>query len=307
MSIDVNESQFGYQKDRELAQLIVKFWRHKLLILAITSVFAVGGVFYALSKANVYTAQAVLFSVSEQSGLKIPGQLGGLAALAGVNIGGLSGGGDKTKVALEVLKSREFITRFIERHDLLVSVMAAKGWVQSDNTLLIDDEIYQSSTQTWVRTVKAPFEPKPSLLEAYKVFEDMLKVSEDKTSGMITLSLTHYSPFLAKQIVDDLIKDLNSEMRNQEKNEALNSIEYLTNQIEKTSLAEVKTMLYSLIEEQTKTLMLANVRDEYVFKVIDPAVVEEEKSGPMRAFIVILFCFLGGFLSLITVLVFCRD
>jgi LPS O-antigen subunit length determinant protein (WzzB/FepE family) len=61
-------------------------------------------------------------------------------------------------------------------------------------------------------------------------------------------------------------------------------------------------MLFSLIEEQTKTLMLANVREEYVFKTVDPAVVPERKSKPMRVFIVILTALLSGFfMSMIVV------
>ena len=48
--------------------------------------------------------------------------------------------------------------------------------------------------------------------------------------------------------------------------------------------------------------MLANVRDEYVLKVIDPAIVAEEKSGPKRAIICVLFVLLGAFLGVITVL-----
>lgn len=293
--------------DKSLSMLILKLWRYKLVIIATSFLFAVAGVIFALSKPNVYTAEALLSPVSEQSGLKIPGQLGGLAALAGVNLGGLSGGGDNTKVALEILKSRDFITKFISKHELLIPIMAAKGWDRTENVLIIDEEIYDTASAKWIREVKAPYSAEPSLLEAYKAFDELLKVSEDKLSGMVTVSVTYFSPTVAKRWVDQLVQDLNQTMRDQELREAENSIAYLNRQIETTQLAEVRTMLYSLIEEQTKTLMLANVRDEYVFKVIDPAVIEEEKSGPMRAFIVILFGLLGGFLSVALVLSLFRD
>ena len=56
-----------------------------------------------------------------------------------------------------------------------------------------------------------------------------------------------------------------------------------------------------MIEEQTKTLMLAEVSDEYVFKTISPAKVSEEKAKPKpkRALIVML----GGMLAVIIVLI----
>ena len=65
----------------------------------------------------------------------------------------------------------------------------------------------------------------------------------------------------------------------------------------------MRNLFYELIQSQTETMMLANVREEYVFKTIDPATVPEFKSEPKRALICILGTFLGGFLALIYVLV----
>jgi LPS O-antigen subunit length determinant protein (WzzB/FepE family) len=62
-------------------------------------------------------------------------------------------------------------------------------------------------------------------------------------------------------------------------------------------------MLFSLIEEQTKTLMLANVRDEYVFSTVDPAVVPELKDKPKRSLIVAVAIVLGGMFGLFGVLI----
>ena len=120
---------------------------------------------------------------------------------------------------------------------------------------------------------------------------------------MVKLSIEHFSPYLAKEWTDNLVKAINEEMRTREIAEAEKSIVYLNTQISKTSLAEVKTMLFSLVEEQTKKLMLANVREEYLFKAIDPAVVSEKKSKPARSLICILATMLGFFLGCIIVLV----
>ena len=48
--------------------------------------------------------------------------------------------------------------------------------------------------------------------------------------------------------------------------------------------------------------MFANVRDEYVFKTIDPALVPEQKFKPKRALICILGFLFGGILSVLIVL-----
>lgn len=110
----------------DLRELFSALWQGKWLIIVTTFLFSVASVFYALSLPDIYKSEVTLAPVSEDSGLKIPGQLGGLAALAGVNLGGM-GGGDKTGLALEILKSRDFLVRFIEKNDLYVPIMAAEG------------------------------------------------------------------------------------------------------------------------------------------------------------------------------------
>lgn len=287
----------------DVRELFSVIWQGKWIIFFTTLIFVIASVVYALSLPNVYKSEVLLAPVTEQSGLKIPGQLGGLAALAGVNLGGADGG-DKTALAIEILKSREFIGRFIERNDLYIPIMAAIGWDRTSNKLVIDSDIYDETTQLWVRRVKAPFEPKPSALEAYDEFKKLFSVSQEKATGMVNLSIEHYSPFLAKEWADKLITDINNEMRQRELTEAESSITYLNKQIQQTNIADIRTMLFSLIEEQTKTVMLANVRDEYVFKTVDPAVVPELKFKPKRAIIVIATLIIAVMLSVLAVLLF---
>lgn len=285
----------------DLRELFKVIWQGKWIIIVTTFVFAVTSVIYVLSLPDIYKSEALLAPVTEDSSLKVPGQLGGLAALAGVNLGAM-GGDDKTGLALEILKSREFLGRFIEKYDLLIPVMAVKGWSRDSNSLEIDGDIYNNETKQWVRKVKSPFVSKPSVQETYKEFTKLLQVSQNTTTGMITLSVEYYSPYIAKEWADNLIKEINEDMRQRELQEADSSIAYLNNQIAQTNLADVRTMLFSLIEEQTKTLMLANVRDEYVLKTIDPAIVSEMKNKPQRPFIVILTVLVGGFLSIFMIL-----
>lgn len=278
----------------DLRELFTALWQGKWLIIVTTFLFSVASVFYALSLPDIYKSEVTLAPVSEESGLKIPGQLGGLAALAGVNLGGM-GGGDKTGLALEILKSRDFIGRFIEQNDLYLPIMAANGWSRSEDKLLWDPKVYNEQTQQWVRKVKVPFQAKPSTLETIEEFRKLFSVSNDKASGMVKLSVEHYSPYLAKNWADSLVKAINDEMRTRELTEAERSIAYLNQQIAQTNLADVRTMLFSLIEEQTKTLMLANVREEYAFKTVDPAVTSERKAKPSRAII----CFSGSMFGVI--------
>ncbi|MGB2742315.1 MAG: Wzz/FepE/Etk N-terminal domain-containing protein [Cognaticolwellia sp.] len=299
------QHQLPEDNEIDLAELWHAIWSGKLLIIAITALFVISSVFYAMNQPNIYQATTLLAPASEQGGAsglsKMAGQFGGLASLAGINLGG--GGTDKTGLALEILKSRLFLENFITKHQLLVPLIAANNWDANSNTLTIDDEIYNSETNTWLRDVKAPKKPEPSPWEAFKAFKEVLSVSTDKESGMITLAIEHYSPEVATEWLLWLVDDINSTIREQDKVEAQNSIDYLSKKLQETQLADMQTVFYQLIEEQTKTIMLAEVSKEYVLKTIDPANAPEEKAKPKRALIVVLGTMLGGILSVLVVLI----
>ena len=285
----------------DLREFLSAIWAGKWVVIVTTLVFSVTSVVFALSLPNIYRSEVTLAPASESNSLKVPGQLGGLAALAGVSLGGQ--GADKTALALEILKSREFLGRFIVNNDLFIPIMAAAGWDRASDRLQIDPDLYDESIKEWVRDVEEPFKPKPSVLETIEEFEEIFSVNQNKETGMVNLSVEHYSPFIAKQVVDKLVAAINEDMRQRDLDEAEKSIEYLNKKIEQTNLADLRTMLFALIEEQTKVVMLANVRDEYVFKTVDQAVVSEKKEKPARALICILGFMLGGMLSVLFVLV----
>lgn len=289
----------------DLRELWNAIWAGRLQIIAITAFFAIASVIYAINKPNIYKASVLLAPAGEQGGAgglaKMAGQFGGLASLAGINLGG--GGTDKTGLALEVLQSRKFIETFIEKYDLLVPLMAAENWNQSSDELVIDEDIYNINTQKWLREVKAPKTPQPSPWESYKKFKELLSVSTDKESGLITLSIEHYSPNIAIDWLDKLTKEVNSAMRETDKKDAQNSIDFLSSKLAETNLADMQTVFYQLIEQQTKTIMLAEVSEEYVLKTVDPANAPDDKTKPKRGLICVLGTMLGGMLAVMFVLV----
>jgi LPS O-antigen subunit length determinant protein (WzzB/FepE family) len=101
------------------------------------------------------------------------------------------------------------------------------------------------------------------------------------------------------------VADLNEFMRVQDQKEAQASIDYLKEQLEDIQVTTMETVFYQLIEEQTKNMMLTQVKAEYALKTIDPAQVPEEKAGPKRALIVVLGTMLGGLFSVLLILIRC--
>ncbi len=294
---------YKHSDEIDLKELIVALWSGKVTIILATFVAACLGVAVALAKPNTYQASATLVSAQgEQAGglAAMASQFGGLASLAGVSLG--NSATDSKTLAIAVLQSRKFINAFIDKYDLLVPLMAAKGWDKEHNQLQINGDLYDVKSQAWLsdddgKTLQ------PSAWDAYESFKKMLSVSDSKDTGLVTVSITHLSPYLAKQWVDWLVSDLNEQVKRDALAESRTNISYLKQQLEKTNVVDMQSVFYQLIEDQTKSLMLAEVRDEYAFKTVDPAVVPEEKAGPKRALICILATLLGGMLGVAIVLI----
>lgn len=288
----------------DLRELIKTLWAGKWIIVVCALLLAGLTAIYAIMQPNVYKSEALLAPAASESkgGLSaLAGQFGGLASLAGINLS--SGGGDKTALALEVLKSRAFIQAFIKKHDLLAPLMAAKGWDAKNQEWKYDLDRYNPVTGEWIKQDPNAKQAEPTDWEAYKTFSEVLSVNQDKQTGFVRLSIMSYSPETAKQWVDWLVQDLNAHMRTRDIEEAQASTAYLEEQIQKTTVAAMQQVFYQLIEEQAKRIMLASVSEEYVFKTVDPAVVPEEKAKPKRALMVAVAGIGGGFLGIMLVLV----
>ena len=292
-----------YDDEIDLRELFSVLWNGKKLIIGITAIFALVSVFYALSIPNQYRATA-LVSPAEGSGGGLSGalgQLGGLASLAGVSIGG--GESSEAQVAQEIMRSRGFIEEFISENNLAVEVFAAEGWDMGSNQLEINSDIYDVDSLLWVRDAPAGKTAEPSGWELFKNFSGMFSVSEDKKTGMVSISVEYFSPELAKEWVDRLVIGINQHMQSRKLEKVNINIQYLEAQIQKTSIAEMREVFYTIIEEQIKSKMLAEASPEYAFVTVSPAMVPEEKSQPKRALICILGTLLGGMLATLIVLV----
>lgn len=293
-----------YQQDDEidLRELFGIIWDGKWIIIAITFVFAVASVIYSLSLPNIYKAEATLAPTEEAQGQGFGESVGGLASLAGLSVGNKQV--DKVTMAIEILQSRQFIKNFVEKHDILPELMAVKEWNQASGELIFNEQIYNSETREWVTQTETSKNSKPSSWAYVNSFKGSLLVEKDKeTPGLFTLAISHKSPIITQRWVKWLIEDINNHMRQRDIKEAQSSMEYLQNELGETNLSSMQQVFYQLIEKQIQTIMLANVRPEYVFQVLDPAVVPEQKDSPARALICIIGTFLGGFLSLFVIFI----
>lgn len=293
-----------YESETDLRELMSVLRAGSRKIITITAVFTFISIIYAFSVPNYYKATVLLAPAqSESSDLSgALGQLDGLASLAGVNIGASKN--TEAQIAQEIMKSWSFIDSFISKNFISVEVYAAKGWNRESNELLIDDDLYDVETNTWfVKDDNTGEVGIPSSWQLFESFSERLLVLENNKSNLISVSIEHYSPYLAKQWLDMYIAAINTHMQQRQMTKVTENINYLQAQIDTTSIAEMREVFYNIIEEQMKNKMLAEASPEYAFVAVSPSMVPEEKSKPQRVLIIILGTLLGMMLSIIIVLV----
>lgn len=264
----------------DLAAVFGRVWAMRLWVIASVVVCFGGFAAAAFLKTPVYRATAVLASASaDRNGMggglgSALGQLGGLAAMAGVNIGG---SGADTEEALAVLRSREFTERFINSRNLLPELYPDK---------------WDGATRDW--KVAAPQRPTPA--KGYQVFDKKIRsVIQDKKTGLISLQIDWTNRAEAADWANDLVQRLNSEMRVRAMKKSDASVEYLEKELATTSVVATREAINRLIEAEIKQRMFANVNQEYAFRIVDKALAADadDPVSPKRMMMMIEGLLLG--------------
>jgi uncharacterized protein involved in exopolysaccharide biosynthesis len=205
-------------------------------------------------------------------------QFGGLAAMAGVTIPTDS----NIERVLATLKTRVFLKNFIKEKNLLP---------------LIFDEFWDEVSNSW----KLPPGKNALITEdGIAPLQGAISVDKDK-SGLITLSISWKDPEVAAQWANDLVKQLNEQLREQAIADSRKRVGYLEQELAKTTLQDMRAVLYNLLESEKQKAMLANVNEDFALEVIDPAVAPETREKPKRKLIVALGGVCGGFLGIFAV------
>jgi uncharacterized protein involved in exopolysaccharide biosynthesis len=244
-------------------------WSGRWLIIAITSLFAVGGIAYALMAQEWWRADVVLAPADKKALPGALGQLGGLASLAGVNIGG---GGNQEPLA--VLRSKGFAREFITEQDLM--------------PVLLKD-------------VKSTDGKPLDIRDALREFEKVRSVSDDKKTGLVTLGVRWKDPETAASWANLLVKRLNERLRVEALAESQRNVDFLQKEMAATSVVSLQQSMGRVLEGEMQKLMLARGNEEFAFKVIDPATPPKQRDAPKRALVALVATLAGGFLGLLAV------
>jgi uncharacterized protein involved in exopolysaccharide biosynthesis len=239
----------------DLVALWWTVWDHKILVAITTAICTLIALVIALTATPVFRATVVVTEVSD-TGLGEGGlgsEMGGLASLAGLALG--ENGPHPERQA--VLRSRHLVEEFVKQKDVLPLLMSHA----------------KPGTSVW------------STVEMFR--RSVVDIQEDKLKGTTTIDIDWTEPELAAHWAAQFVALANDLLREKAVADSTRNIAYLKDQIEHTNSVEIQRGMYNLVEQETKTLMLANGRKEYAFTTVDPPVKAEMRVSPRRTLLVL--------------------
>ena len=288
------DQENNYNDEIDLLELFMIAWKRKLFIVSLTSIFAVVSVLYSLSLPNVYTSTSLLAPANKEEAFSSRlGGMSGLAGLAGVNLS-QSSSASTSEEAIERVKSFNFFSNYFLPNIELENLLAIKKWDPESNSLFYDENTFDVTNKKWVEN-----NTQPSNQTAYRKYANIFKIVVDDETSFVTFSVEHQSPEIAKKWLDIIIYNINESMREIDKTDAQNAINFLNETANSTSIQSIREVIGRILESKMQTLMLASTNKAYVFKVLDSPIVPEVKSGPIRSIICIIGTLIGGVISVL--------
>lgn len=286
----MNQTAVENSDEIDLVRLFSIVWSGKWIILLMVLVCGLLAGYWAFQQGPVYKSEILLIPAQQDGGSNLGGQFGGLAALAGINIGGV--GENNVEEGLAVLISRHFIADFVEKNNL-TKVLFADEW-DAGKKKWRDKTVWYSGDIVSLE---------PSEGDVIDRFLELVSISQDKKTGLIKLKVEWLEPSLASYWANSLVEELNMYMKSIAIEQSEKSLQYLQGELQKTSILEVRQAIFQIMEGHIKNKTIANVGGEYLFRVIDPAVPAERPFKPNKKLIVLLGVLLGLFLGCLAIFI----
>ncbi len=267
---------------RELWQTILKGKKIIAILVVIVISFTL---VYIFKLPNVYKSESILIPTSEHSGPSLGG-LGGLAAMAGVSIGG--GDSMTPDVAFNtLLNDYEFMHVFVVKNNL-VSYYKNKNLDKNYVFALGFRGVYDLFKSSPVPESSSSNEA--DIYNIVKSVKNNFSISSDKKTALITVSYSDSDRKHAPEMILAFLKDASSYLVKNNLRIIDNKLNYFSKEMQKADGFELRQSLSSMISQilQEKVMMQSKVY--YQCDVLtQPAVAYvKDKTKPKRGLILVV-------------------
>lgn len=302
---EICEKQDFQDDEIDLVELAKTVWQGRKLIAWIVAGCTLATIIISLLMTNIYTATAVLKPVSPQSSTSrmtsLASQFGGLANLAGI---AMPSSASSTEI-VSLLESNVLKKEVIEQYNLL-PVLFPDNWDEEKKTWKKPG--ISLNPLTYIAKLR-PADPKmpkkepgvPDIMDGIRALDEIINVNYNMKEDIITLTVNFPDAEMAAKIANSYITALNDHMSLEAKRIAITNREYLEKQLQETNDNLVQQKIYNLIAEKIETMMMAEVKEGFAFKILDPPMTPDKKSKPKRSQMVILAFIVSLFLGVFIV------
>jgi len=251
----VDQKKEGFSDEINLADYLKVIQKHKKLIIFIVAIAVVVSAVVALLTAPVYEAKAVIAPASQQSAVSpmvgFAFQLG-IAAPVPANITEIISLLNSNILREKIIKSHNLLAVFFEKDSLNKKTENEKVWA------------------------------------GLRFLQGAMKVNFKQKDNIIELSMQFKDPHMAAEILNYTLIELNNHMSAEAKRVADTNKKYLEPLLNDTADPFIKNKIYNIIAQQIEQSMMAEVKENFAFKVIDPPRVPDKRIKPKRRQMVML-------------------
>jgi len=270
-------------------------------ILLLTACFVIAGIAISLVIPKEYTSESLLSTVSSSDGRgssDIASQYGSLASAVGIDIGSAIGG--QKDLAIRTIQSRDFLKHLLSNPYIFQVFVAAEKYNKTSKELSFNSELIKRFQSFLNGESEVNFKDmNPNFDILYSQYLRMLTISSQTESNFIKVSVTHISPEFSQFFLTEIISQVNQKARRADLTKSNRAIEFLTITIQETQIQEVRSTMSSLLENQLKTQLMANILDEYLLSTLDRPHYPRFPSSMSRKNIVVIFTIIGFVLSIL--------
>lgn len=285
-------------------------WKRRKLIGGIVIVTVLATVVISLFMADIYQAKAVIMPVTARDS---GGSSAGLAALA-QQFGGLPGitmpGSTSASEIVSLLKSNILREKIIQRYNLM-PVLFYKQWDPQQHTWKKGGEtgfnwnpfhyiplMDKALAPTLHQGAQKKDSDVPDTWDALRLLTEIVRINQDAKQNTISISVDFYDPDMAAKIVEYFLGTLTNYMSSEAKRVAATNRKYMEEQLGSTTDPFIKQKTYNMIAQQIEAGMMAEVKENFAFKVIDPPLAPDKKIKPKRFQMAILALFSALFVGI---------
>lgn len=301
-----------FEDEIHILDYLHALWKRKVLIIlpAAVAVFATAA--YSLSMKDVYQATAVISPISDKGGGEgistLVQQFGGMVGIS------LPNSASSSEI-INLLKSNVLREKVVEKYKLL-PVLFPEDWDEGKNAWKREDRgnltmnlssAVMKASEAFGANARAPrpgaeSRGGPTMWDAIRKLDGIVAVKNNPPSGTITISVDSQDPETAAAMVNYFLATLVDHMSEESRRVARANERYLEKLLMTTADPIIRQKIYNLIAQQIEVSMMAEMKENFAFKIIDPTRTPDVRIRPKRKQMVVLSLiislFAGIFLAL---------